>query len=55
MITDNTSLLLFQTETICKPSIVAAAKNSFSSVYVIATTFFGKWFLFHMVTERHYF
>ena len=36
-----------------KPSKVAAAKNFFSSVYVIDTTCFVKYFLFHVrITSR---
>ena len=34
---------------------VAAAKKSFSSVYIIDTTCFGKCFLFHVIAGRHYF
>ena len=37
-----------------KPSKVAGVKNSFSSVYVIDTTYFHKCFLFRVITERHY-
>ena len=32
---------------------VATAKNFFSSVYVIITTCFNKWFLLHVITGRH--
>ena len=42
-------------ETTHKPSKVVAAKIFFSSVYVIDATCFDKYFLFHVVTGRHYF
>ena len=47
-------ILLRRNETTHKPSKVAAAKNFFSSVYVIDTNCF-KCFLFHVITEKHYF
>ena len=34
---------------------VAVAKKSFTSVYIIDTTWFHEGFLFHMMTVRHYF
>ena len=34
---------------------VAAAKKSFSSVYTIDTTCFDEYFLFYVITGRHYF
>ena len=33
-----------------KPLKLAAAKKSFSSVYIIDTTCFGEFFLFHVIT-----
>ena len=42
-------------ETSHKPLKVAAAKKSFPSVYIIATTCFDECFLSHVITERHYF
>ena len=38
-----------------KFSNAAAAKNVFSSAYVIGTTYFDECFLFHVITGRHYF
>ena len=34
---------------------MAAAKTLFSSVYVIGTICFDEWFLFYVITGRHYF
>ena len=42
-------------ETSHKPLKVASAKNSFSTVYIIDESFFDECFLFHVITERHYF
>ena len=42
-------------ETSHKPLKVAAAKKSFPGVYIIDTTCFDKFFLFHVMTGRHYF
>ena len=38
-----------------KPVKVAAAKTFLSSVYVIGATSFGEYFLFYVITGRHYF
>ena len=35
--------------------LVATAKNFFLSVYVIGTACFNEWFLFHIITGKHYF
>ena len=42
-------------ETTHKPIKVAAAKNNFSSVYVIDATCFDECFLFHVIAGSHYF
>ena len=42
-------------QTTPKPSKVATAKNFLSSVYAIVTACFDKYFLFHLMTERHFF
>ena len=38
-----------------KASHVAAATNLFSNVYVIGITCFNQYFLFYVITGRHYF
>ena len=38
-----------------KPLKVATAKNIFSSVYAIVTTWFDKCYLLHVITERYCF
>ena len=38
-----------------KPSKVAAANFFLSSVYCIDATCFDEYFLFHLITGRHYF
>ena len=38
-----------------KPPKVGATKNFFPDVYVINITFFGEYFLFHVITGRHCF
>ena len=42
-------------ETTHKPLKVATANSLFSSVYVIATTYFDESFSFFVITKRHYF
>ena len=36
-----------------KPSEIEAA-HFFSSLYIIDAICFNEWFLFHVITERHY-
>ena len=42
-------------ETTRKPLKVTSAKTLFSNVFVIYTTCFDEWFLFCVITGRHYF
>ena len=42
-------------ETLLNPLKVAAAKKYFPSVYISDTTCFNEYFLFHVITGRHYF
>ena len=56
--TDHSIIHLFYSvwkETTHKPLKIEATKKSFSSLFLIGTNFFDEWFLFCVITGRHFF